>query len=393
MTKERSNVLLVYDEMIPSVRLCGHLQMQNLANRGIVDYRAKREVELSNQDLNWADLVIIGRMDSWMSDKLVRVMKKAGKYIAYILDDDLLEVPEELSSGMHYRNPDVCSRISGMIENSDAIISPSPMIHKKYSDAHHHCVLIEEPVVEPVEFPSHDLRDYVKIGFAGSVDRKGDIERILEPVLRELKEKYGRRVRFEFFGAIPEFAQALDARSIPYCDSYGAYRKKLNELEWDIGLAPMPDTPFHACKHYNKYVEYAAAGILGVFSDVMPYTRLKEKTDSAVFCSNDAESWLETLRELIDNSSKREQLRFKAWSYSNQEMSIRKSADDFALQLPLGQAFSGTRIWVIPKAYVVWSNIIRVFRVMKSYGWKAPAIVVQKMYRRIKRRLNERSTP
>lgn len=323
MTQERLlHVLLIYRTMIPSVRLCGHCQMEELSRQGHLEYRAQKGIKLRRTDLNWADIVLLGRLDNWYEYRLTKMLKEAGKYVIYIIDDDLLNIPPEISSAAHYQREDVKKHIRGMIELSDAILSPSPILLEKYAVDDRRALIIEEPAIDPVPYKPHDPDKPVKIGFAGSIDRVGDVENILGDALKRIKCKYEDKVEFEFFGAIPSFADEIDAKTIPYCDGYDAYRKRLNELEWDIGLAPMPDTPFHACKHYNKFVEYSAAGIATIFSNKYPYIRLMNMGAPGLFCENDSFAWYEALEQLITNSEKREQLRKEAILYAKNKMSI-----------------------------------------------------------------------
>lgn len=303
------HVLLIYRKMIPSIRLCGHCQMEYLAQQGKVAYRAVQEMKLTNEDLNWADIVLLGRLDSWYEYQLTKLLHESGRYLIYIIDDDLLNIPPEISSAAYYGQKEIQGYIRGMMEMSDAILSPSPLLLEKYAVNGKLPIQIEEPAIDPVPYKPHDPNKPVKIGFAGSIDRTGDIENILKDALLQIKREYGERVEFEFFGAIPSFAKELDARCIPYCDSYDEYRRTLNSLEWDIGLAPMPDTPFHACKHYNKFIEYAAAGAVGVFSDVMPYSRLKEREIAACFVENNYRAWYETVEKIISNREELERVR------------------------------------------------------------------------------------
>ena len=285
--------------------------MEELARLGYIDYRACRELNVTNSDLNWADVVLLGRLDSWYEYQLVKKLKKAGKYLVYVIDDDLLNVPLELSSAEYYAQPEIKHNIRRMIELSDAILSPSPLLLRKYVNGKRAGLLVEEPAIDPIPYERHDPAMPIKIGFAGSVDRTGDLEDILSNVLGRIKREYGDRVQFEFFGAIPAFAEDLDAVVIPYCDSYDAYRKTLNDRKWDIGLAPMPDTPFHACKHYNKFIEYAAAGCLTIHSELEPYLRLKA-FQSSMFSLNDKACWYAQLRKVIDDDAYREELRRRA---------------------------------------------------------------------------------
>lgn len=315
------HILLIYREMIPSIRLCGHCQLEYLAEQEKAEYRCVQEMKLKAKDLNWADIILLGRWDSWYEYRLAELLKNAGKYLAYIIDDDLLNVPHEISSAAYFAQEDIQNYIRGTMELCDCIISPSPRLLEKYS-SNKKGIQIEEPVLFPVEYVRHDNHLPVRIGFAGSIDRAYDIEDILRQALINIKDKYGESVEIFFYGVIPSFASRLKAVCIPYTDSYDQYRKKLNEMAWDIGLAPMPDTPFHACKHYNKFIEYAAAGAVGVFSDVYPYTRLKGIPDCAVFCDNSSQSWERELSRLIEDDDQRERYREQATRCSKEYFSI-----------------------------------------------------------------------
>ena len=324
----KSRVLLLYRELIPSVRLCGHCQLEYLAAHGRLEYRAEKASCVSRKTLQWADTVILGRLDNAYELALAKCLKNAGKQLLYIIDDDLLNVPPECGSSAYYRQPDIQNCILEMMALSDGLISPSPLLMEKYGRPGQSCYWIEEPAIEPVPFAEHGGYP-VRIGFAGSVDRTGDLQTILGTVLRRLHAEYGDGLQLIFFGTIPDFAKELNAISVPYKDSYLAYRRELNRQAWDIGLAPMPDTPFHACKHYNKYCEYAAAGAVGVFSNVPPYTRIARRYTGEVLCDNDPESWYARLKDLIDDPQKREALRAEASGNANGPLCVPSVAEDF----------------------------------------------------------------
>lgn len=338
--ERKLHVLLIYRKMIPSIRLCGHCQMEYMARQGTVEYRPIQEMKLKSSDLDWADVALLGRLDSWYECQLSKKLHESGRYLIYIIDDDLLNVPSEISSASYYNQPNVQRNIRTMIELSDAILSPSPILLNKYAVGGKHAVQIEEPAIDLVPYRPHNLDGPVKIGFAGSIDRTGDLETILEDPLKAIKQKYTDKVQFEFFGAIPAFANELDAKCIPYCNSYDEYRSILNKLEWDIGLAPMLDTPFHSCKHYNKFVEYAAAGVIGLYSNVMPYSRLKPLgLDLALLVDPEPDSWFEILCSLIDNQADLERRRRLVIQYAAKKMSIPVAAETLLkqlLKLPIG---------------------------------------------------------
>ena len=363
-TARKSRVLLIYRALTPSVRLCGHCQMEYLAEQGRLEYRAIQEMKLTAGDINWADIVLLGRLDSWYERRLSRLARSAGKYLAYILDDDLLNIPPQIGSASNYGQREIQGYIRDMIDISDAIVSPSPLLLEKYA-RDKRAIQVEEPALDPVEYRPRAPQTPVKIGFAGSVDRIGDIEGVLREALIQVRDAYGEGVRFEFLGAKPTFADRLGARCLPYCDDYGAYRRTLNALQWDIGLAPMPDTPFHACKHYNKFSEYAAAGTVGIFSDVYPYTRLRAFPDCAVLCENTPESWARALGALIEDADRRERLRKQVSECALIQLSLPASAKGLEAALP-----DPTRLKTTGTIKCRWLGFMKVRNVLKRVTTK-----------------------
>ena len=389
-TGRKRRVLLLYRAMIPSIRLCGHCQMQALDRQGMLEYRARQELEVQSADLRWADTVILGRFDSWYEVQLARRLRRAGKTLLYILDDDLLSVPPEASSARHYNREETRRHIRNAIEMSDAILSPSRLLLQKYAAGGRKGVLLEEPAIDPIPFRTHEPGRIVKIGFAGSIDRTADVEAILWEALLRIRETYGERVRFEFFGAEPSFAGALGARTIAYQDSYDAYRAALNGLEWDIGLAPMPQTAFHACKHYNKFVEYAASGIVGVYSDNAPYRDIKERLgltsreEIGVFCENTPDAWYEALCGLIDDAESRERMRLRVSELAHTALSVEVCAKALAAQLPdaVREAESTPPNAVTLAALKAAGIAERGVQAFKTHGWGIFAHALGKCIRR-----------
>ena len=370
--RELPHVLLVYQELIPSVRLCGHSQMEALAAMERIAYRHCAERQLTQEALRWADIVLLGRVDDSFSCRVAARLRMAGKYLIYILDDDLFHIPEGITSAKHYWQPSVQHNIREIIGLSHAILSPSPLLLEKYAVDGRIGLLTREPTVAPVPYAPHDPAAPVRIGFAGSVDRAADVRELLGEALAEIKRVYGEKVQIEFFGFKNPLSETLNATARPYCSSYDDYRASLNEAAWDIGLAPMPDTPFHACKHYNKFVEYAAAGIVGVFSDVEPYAQLKRDIGLGLFCENRTEAWIAAIRELIDDREKLEVMRRQVCECAVTTV----SAETIALALE--ERMAEIWPWRAPKnekAYPLlgWKLLMRVERVglaIKVYRWK-----------------------
>lgn len=380
-------VLLVYRAMLPSIRLCGHCQLESLAKRGIIEYKAVQEMNLSAADMNWAEVVVLGRLDSWYEFQIARRFRRSGRYVIYILDDDLLNISPDVSSAAFYAQPEVRENILGMIALSDALLTPSPLLAEKYARDGRVALMTEEPALDPVPYAPHDPSSPVKIGFAGSIDRKGDLDRLLREALLRVRDRYGERVRFEFFGAKPGFIPALNARHIPYCDSYDVYRKTLDACAWDIGLAPLAASEFNACKHYNKFCEYAAAGIVGIYSDCMPYTRIPDRTLYGRFCSNTPEDWYDAICALIEDREAREACRECCCACAAGPLNVDAVAD--ALWRDLAPLTEDLQLRQIPgnslKILKLHNVRLRATDILRRYGLKTPFVAVKKLLGRLKK--------
>lgn len=312
----------MYKEMIPSAMLCGHIQLEALAAQELIEYRHCPAGKVRKEALDWAEIVVLCRLDNSYERRLAQLLKKSRKCIIYVIDDDLLNIPAELSGGAYYARPDIRSNICSMIAMSDAVISPSPILLSKYAKNGKKGILLEEPAVDPMPYMPHEPGKPIRIGFAGSIDRAGDIESILRETLLRIKDEYGKRVEFVFYGAAPSCAAELNAECIPYSSSYEEYRKTMNALQLDIGLAPMPDTDFHACKHYNKFIEYAAANTVGIFSNVSPYDRLSALCGWELLCENTSNSWYLVIKKLLDHPEELDMLKRRVAELAKTQFSV-----------------------------------------------------------------------
>ena len=379
-------ILLIYrgklpeNEMIPSVRLCGHAQLRELAKRGLFEYHAVNLFKLNDKLLSWADIVVIGRLDDNYTLSLAREIKKSGRRLWYILDDDLLNLPPENSNYAYYSMESTQSCIKEMLAMSEAMITPSPLLAGKYAGEDQQVIMVEEPAILPGKYRKKSGEGPIKLGFAGSIDRIQDLESLLKKVLYELKKKYGKRIEIEFFGAIPSFASELGAKTIPYCENYFKYRKTLNGLNWDIGLAPMPDTAFHACKHYNKFCEYSAAGIVGVYSDVAPYTRARDKFGVGLWVPNEPEEWIKAVSRLIDDAELLNGFKKKIYDEILDEIGVEKAASDMWEQI--GELLNKKPAKYRPiktfKRLKLAGYAERFKNAVKKYKFRLPLIVIKK---------------
>ena len=122
-----------------------------------------------------------------------------------------------------------------------------------------------------------------------------------------------RRLELVFCGAIPAVARELGATCHPFEPDFTTWRRRARALALDVGLAPLPDTPFHRNKYFNKYLEYGSLGVAGIYSNVPPSADAVQDGVTGLLCANDAQAWLSALRRLTTDAELRAGIARTAW--------------------------------------------------------------------------------
>lgn len=307
--------------------LCGYLQLEHLSRAGIIRMRAKPYWKVSSKDFD-CDCIFVCRTVSFLVRYILQRGAKCGCKILFSIDDDLMNVPPDipsffiLSSKPHFER-----NLVEEISVADVLVSPSKALLEQYGGRFgiSERLFLEEPVSYSAQFEKHETLP-IKICFAASQDRAGDFDSILGDAVLKLKERFGDLVDICFVGNRPQIAEKIECRSIPKMD-YDDYWQYISREKFDIGLAPMPDSSFHSYKHYNKFMEYARAGICGVFSNVMPYTQIKQFFPSVLLVDNTTDSWFSCLVWLIEHREEIEKHRWSSLQYVKENLSIDKIAD------------------------------------------------------------------
>lgn len=206
----------------PSALLCGYEQLTFLANKGLIELKTiTRASNIPDEYLD-ADAVFFARAESKCEVELAKYLREMGKSLFYILDDDLLNVPDYIPCSAQFNNRSIRKNIADMLLVCQFLVTPSLQIAEKYGHLFDKTVIVEEPALSIYK---HTLtNEQVRIGFAGSADRTLDVDRLLSEPLRIIRDKYGERVSIEFFGVKPTIASELNCRCIPHTNSYKEYQ-------------------------------------------------------------------------------------------------------------------------------------------------------------------------
>ncbi|MDI6787537.1 MAG: glycosyltransferase [Planctomycetota bacterium] len=182
--------------------------------------------------------------------------------------------------------------------------------------------------------PVRDKRKVI-IGWAGGGQHKPDLQlvcgiigdiigkypnvnfhwgRCREPRLMDLAKKYPRQVRY--FSGVP----------------FQKYHTQYARWNFDIGIAPVWDTPFNRCKSNIKYLENAARKIPTVASAIITYTDIKHG-ETGFLCGNDPKEWYDNLVTLIEKPELRKKMGQAAYDHVKAEYNARDNAPRYVKAL------------------------------------------------------------
>jgi len=187
-----------------------------------------------------------------------------------------------------------------ILQMSDAVTVSTPFLEERMAEDFkikkvyriHNCVSVDD-----FQRRHHKSRKPI-VGWVGSTShRSGDLE-LLSNVLQDSNFRFHHSghvhgaTTFAAKVGLPEERVAKTAMHDPrkYC--------KLS-FQFDVGVAPLNDIPFNHAKSWIKGIEYAAAGVPFVGSNVGEYKRLQELYGIGRLASSD-EEWTAHLSELRD---------------------------------------------------------------------------------------------
>ncbi len=160
------------------------------------------------------------------------------------------------------------------------------------------------------------------IGYMGTPTHTDDFKLAL-PAIEEILDTYPN-VYLELFGIGNKLGNVhIKAYHHKYVgSSYEDYQRYVKDnINWDIGIAPLIDNNFNRSKTDIKFLDYTAMGCVGVYSNVEPY-----KNIIGLHASN----WFDELTFLINNEDYRKQLYNHALEYVLKNRLIENNIDVYS---------------------------------------------------------------
>lgn len=302
-----SHILVECPELLPSVRLGVLDPLGRLERLGECRVRYVPTSKIKTKDLVWCDIFVTVRGCESMTVEIARLLKKANRFIVYYLDDDLLNLPEYAISSEFYQRESIRNNLKQLIGMSNAFWVSNPLIAQKYKKyGTGRCFTLDVIAdVEEMNEPEYKNKEKVKFLYAGSTDHSPMVNEILVPAIRRILQEYKKGVEFTFIGVKVDLKNEEQVKIIPFMKNYDEYKRKVKSGNYDVGLAVVKTEEFFQCKYYNKFIEYASMGIMGIYTNALPYTYIVHNGENGLLANNSADEWYYAMKRAISNKTER----------------------------------------------------------------------------------------
>jgi len=263
--------------------------------------------------IDQCDLVVTQRMfPSAGTRGLCAKILESGKPVIYDIDDNPLDVPE--THPRRHIIEEATPYILEFLNRSDKVTVATSELAERlvgYND----CIEVLPNSLDATLWAgSQSSRGKdsserpITIGYSGTPTHFQDLA-LIEKVLWRIREKFGKRVVFRFFGCMPHLFEKLSGvERHPFELDYNRYAAALQNSGIDIAIAPLQNNDFNRCKSDIKWLEYSACGFAGVYSNVPAYSGSVEHGETGFLVDDSEDAWFGALNRLIEDAPLRERL-------------------------------------------------------------------------------------
>lgn len=247
------------------------------------------------------------------ADALAAHCRSTGAALLYDTDDDLLHIPPNHADAGELR-PKI-KLVQRMLRAADAVWVSTDALAERIGSLRRDARVVPNALDErlwgktPRERTAHGQ---VRILYMGTSTHAADFA-VIEPALARLHAEFGRRLHFDLLGVTgqPDLPDWINRPAVPVTAS-GSYPGFVHWMTqqpaWDIGLAPLVDTPFNRCKSLIKTLDYAAGGLAVLASDGDVYRGSLADGPGGMLVPNQATAWHEALSRLVRDHELRSRL-------------------------------------------------------------------------------------
>lgn len=303
--------ILAFSKNINPSAIVGVIEpLDFLKKKGFIRFEYKKSEEIHIQDIREANILVCIRGSEKTEIAHIEEACRHHKYCVYFLDDDLLNIDGiETYNQKYYRNPQVIRNINEAMEKCHCLWTTNSLIASRYERQLRQVFVTNAPaLLLQNQERKKTNQSYLTIGFTGGMDHRSTVEKLLFEPFEGLLKKYSDTLKIEIVGFEPYYLRSFPIEFYPYIEDFSQYKSFMKHRNWDIGLAPLQQSSFNACKYFNKYLEYGGMEAAGIFSNEKPFSQIIRSGENGLLVPNKSEDWYHAILLLIENERLRNHL-------------------------------------------------------------------------------------
>lgn len=272
------------------------------------------------------DVLIIQRWMDAEGQYAVRWAQKAGQLVLADIDDWMFGLHHDniahrqMQAQLENSPLSNLDRYAEMLQAVDGVICSTPYLADRIADNFNPNVVVVRNAIDMTRWPDPPVHGNSP-GWTGAVHwRSRDLE-ILKGVIKPILDHHD--VPFSFLGfdgddemvaqgwQLPSLHERIgvDREQIRHARGCGPleYPERLRTSDIGIGLVPLNDHPFNHAKSTVKGMEYAAAGIPFIASDLPEYHWMLDTYGIGLIASRPSR-WLRHLDDLLHDPDRRNKI-------------------------------------------------------------------------------------
>ena len=264
----------------------------------------KQPEQVSKEDIECADILIVHRELSLAILHIINVAYKLGMSVVYDIDDNLFCLPE---SSMCKLQTTHLTQMEYVISIANRVTCPVQPLQKHLEKQSDNVYIVPNVICSDctafsVSEKQNSINATLVIAYSDTV-YVDFLVAALDNVC-EIKSD----IKIITIGNISSKFTHLPVEITMFeCCSPAEFSNIINSIDNGIGLIPLDDSYFSSCKSPIKFFHYTSCGLVTVASNVQPYSDCMNESNG-VLVENDPRVWAQAILDIVADVPRRQQI-------------------------------------------------------------------------------------